>query len=100
MGHPFHNVASFGKRQEYVVIAELLRRGFDVHRTLVDDQGIDCIIRREGEGGLRYLDIQIFTPSRLILTGWFHRKSLSGLPERPGKTRAGTLSTSATSGRM
>lgn len=51
--------ASFGKRQEYIAVAELLRRGFDVYMTLVDDQQIDCIIRIEEEGGPRYLDIQI-----------------------------------------
>ena len=34
----FRSSASFGKRQEFVAIAELLRRGFDVYLTLVDDQ--------------------------------------------------------------
>ena len=38
----YRNTASFGKRQEYSVIAELLKRGFDVYMTLVDDQGIMC----------------------------------------------------------
>jgi hypothetical protein len=51
--------ASFGKRQEYVAVAELLRRDFDIYMTLVDDQQIDCIIRQEKNGELRYLDIQI-----------------------------------------
>lgn len=51
--------ASFGKRQEYVAIAELLRRDFDVYMTLVDDQQIDCVIRQEKDGKLRYLDVQI-----------------------------------------
>ena len=50
------NPAAFGKRQEYAAIAELLRRGFDVYPTLVDVQGIDCVIRLDEE---RYLDIQI-----------------------------------------
>ncbi len=36
----YRDTASFGKRQEYSVIAELLKRGFDVYMTLVDDQGI------------------------------------------------------------
>jgi len=39
----YRNSASFGKRQEYVVVAELLKRGFDVYMTLVDDQGIKII---------------------------------------------------------
>ena len=51
--------ASFGKRQEYVAVAELLRRGFDVYMTLVDDQQIDCVVRQEINGKLRYLDVQI-----------------------------------------
>ncbi len=55
----FRSSASFGKRQEYIAVAELLRRGHDVYMTLVDDQQIDCIIRQEKEGKLRYLDIQI-----------------------------------------
>lgn len=57
----YRDTASFGKRQEYSVIAELLRRGFDVYATLVDDQGIDCIIRLSKK---RYLDVQIKARSR------------------------------------
>jgi hypothetical protein len=55
----FRSSASFGKRQEYMAVAELLRRGHDVYMTLVDDQQIDCVIRQEKEARLRYLDIQI-----------------------------------------
>lgn len=57
----YRNTASFGKRQEYSVIAELLRRGFDVYPTLIDDQGIDCIIRLNSK---KYLDIQIKARSK------------------------------------
>jgi hypothetical protein len=57
----YRDSASFGKRQEYLVIAELLKRGFDVYMTLVDDQGIDCVIRLDDE---RYLDIQIKARSK------------------------------------
>jgi hypothetical protein len=55
----FRSTSSFGKRQEYMAVAELLRRGFDVYMTLVDDQQIDCIIRQEKGNKLRYIDIQI-----------------------------------------
>ena len=55
----YRSSASFGKRQEYVAVAELLRRGFDVYMTLVDDQQIDCVIRQEKAGRLRYFDVQI-----------------------------------------
>lgn len=59
--HRYRDSASFGKRQEYVVVAELLRNGFDVYMTLVDDQGIDCVIRLDHN---RYLDIQIKARSK------------------------------------
>jgi len=40
-------------------MGELLRRGFDVYMTLVDDQQIDCVIRREVKGMPIYIDVQI-----------------------------------------
>ena len=57
----YRNRASFGKRQEYIAIAKLLQRGFDVYMPLVDDQQIDCVIRR---GDHDYLDVQIKARSR------------------------------------
>lgn len=57
----YKNTASFGRRQEYSVIAELLKRGFDVYMTLVDDKGIDCVIRLDDK---KYLDIQIKARSK------------------------------------
>ena len=60
----YRDTASFGKRQEYAAISELLKRQFDVYMTLVDDQGIDCVIRREHDGKLNYLDIQIKARSK------------------------------------
>lgn len=57
----YRDRASFGKRQEFVVIAELLKRGFDVYVPLVDDQQIDCIIRR---GTNDYIDVQIKARSK------------------------------------
>ena len=52
----YRNKVSLGKRQEYVAIAELLRRGFDIYIPVVDDQGIDCVIRR---GDKDYVELQI-----------------------------------------
>lgn len=43
----FRSSSSYGKRQEFVVIGELLRRGHDVYLTLVDDQQVDCVIREK-----------------------------------------------------
>jgi len=65
----FRNTASFGKRMEYVVVAELLRRGYDVYMPLVDDQGIDCILRK---GDSEYIDIQIKARSHdcSLSDGW------------------------------
>lgn len=60
----YRSSASFGKRQENIAVAELLKRGFDVYMTLVDDQQIDCIVRQEKNGQLRYLDIQIKARSK------------------------------------
>lgn len=57
----YRDTASYGKRQEYMAVAELLRRGFDVYMTLVDDQGIDCIVRLNES---TYIDIQIKARSR------------------------------------
>ena len=57
----FRDLASFGKRQEYVVIAELLKRDYDIYMTLVDDQGIDCVIRIDEK---TYIDVQIKARSR------------------------------------
>ncbi|MGC8618856.1 MAG: hypothetical protein ACP5UZ_09045, partial [Thermoplasmata archaeon] len=65
IGNPLYNMAnyrgkkSFGERQEYIVIAELLKGGYDVYKTLVDDQGIDCVIRKDMSNGPRYIDLQI-----------------------------------------
>ncbi|MFI5021614.1 MAG: hypothetical protein ACHQRJ_08180 [Alphaproteobacteria bacterium] len=60
---PFRDNASFGKRQEFAAIAELLRRNYDVYMTLVDDQQIDCVVRLDREPPI-YVDIQIKARSR------------------------------------
>ena len=52
----YRHRASFGKRQEYIAIAKLLKLEYDVYIPLVDDQQIDCIIRR---GDHDYVDLQI-----------------------------------------
>lgn len=60
----FRRLASFGKRQEFIAIAELLKRGFDVYIPLVDDQQIDCVIRKNINGTPVYIDIQIKARSK------------------------------------
>ena len=63
MGNSFRSTGSFGKRQEYIAVAKLLQKGFDVYMTLVDDQQIDCVVRLPGEMP-QYVDIQIKARSR------------------------------------
>ena len=58
------NTASFGKRQEYIAIAELLKRGYDVYMTLVDDQQIDCIVRHDTGVCVKYVELQIKARSK------------------------------------
>ena len=62
-GTSYRSSASFGKRQEYIAVAELLRRGYDVYMTLVDDQQIDCIVRLP-DTPPRYIDLQIKARSK------------------------------------
>ena len=60
----YRDLASFGKRQKFIAIAELLRRGFDVNIPLVDNQQVDCIIRKIVNGKPVYIDIQIKARSK------------------------------------
>ena len=59
----FFNRAGFGKRMEFWIIGEMLRQGLDVYRPLVDDKGIDAIVRRP-DG--TYVEIQIKARSKDI----------------------------------
>jgi hypothetical protein len=60
----FRSSASFGKRQEFAAIAELLKRNYDVYSTLVDDQQIDCIVRLQRDPYPVYVDVQIRARSK------------------------------------
>ena len=62
----FRNSASFGKRIEYWIIGLLLKDGFDVFVPLVDDDGIDAIIRAQNG---RKLDLQIKARSDTVKFG-------------------------------
>jgi len=42
----FRHSAGFGKRIEYSIIAEMLKEGMDVYVPLVDDNGIDAVVRK------------------------------------------------------
>lgn len=66
MNRSFRNSAAFGKRIEYWLIGLLLKDAFDVFVPLVDDDGIDAIIR--GADG-RKIDLQIKARSDTVLFG-------------------------------
>ena len=52
----FRSSASFGKRIEYNVIGRMLMEGLDVYVPLVDDHGVDCIVKNKK--GM-FIEIQI-----------------------------------------
>ena len=62
----FRDTASFGKRIEFSIIGEMLKEGLDVYIPLVDDMGIDAIVRKS-DGS--FLEIQIKARSRDIVFG-------------------------------
>ena len=61
----YRDRASFGKRIEYRIIAELLAANFDVFIPLVDDHGVDCVIKSIQNGSQSdYKEIQIKARSK------------------------------------
>lgn len=46
----------FGKYCEHKIFAELLKKDFDIYLPIVDDKGVDCIIRNNNGS---HIDIQI-----------------------------------------
>ncbi len=69
----FRHSGSFGKRAEYLAIPGLLHRGFDVCQPLVDDRGIDCIVRDDSRGD---------SPSNIALQN--RGRSLEAVPKDAG----------------
>jgi len=49
----------YGKAAEHMVFGALLQAGLDVYSTIVDDQGIDGIIRGQKDGKVAYWDVQV-----------------------------------------
>ncbi len=45
MGIAYRSSASFGKRIEYNIIGKMLMEGLDVYVPLVDDHGVDCVVK-------------------------------------------------------
>lgn len=64
--HPFTNLASFGKRIEHFLIGQMLKEGLDVYLPIVDDKGIDAVVRRP-DGS--FVEIQIKARSKSVREG-------------------------------
>ena len=62
----FRDTASFGKRIEYSIIGEMLKEGLDVYTPMVDDMGIDAVVRKS-DG--TFLEVQIKARSEEVKFG-------------------------------
>ena len=66
MGISFRDSASFGKRMEYNLVGKMLMEGLDVYLPLVDDHGVDCIIKKANG---TFIEIQIKARSSKVTDG-------------------------------
>ena len=66
MGISFRHSAGFGKRMEYNLVGQMLMEGLDVYLPLVDDHGVDCVIKKE-DG--TFIEIQIKARSSEVTEG-------------------------------
>jgi len=66
MATTFRHAAGFGRRMEYWLIGRMLREGLDVYVPLVDDFGIDAVIRK---GNNSFIEVQIKARSNDVLLG-------------------------------
>ena len=64
--HSFTNLASFGKRIEHFLIGQMLKEGLDVYLPIVDDKGIDAVVRRP-DGS--FVEVQIKARSKSVREG-------------------------------
>lgn len=63
---PFRHSAGFGKRMEHWIIGKMLKEGLDVYIPLVDDFGIDAVIRKPNG---QFIEVQIKARSNDVLMG-------------------------------
>ena len=66
MGISFRHSAGFGKRMEYNLIGRMLMEGVDVYVPLVDDHGVDAVVKK-ADG--TFIEIQIKARSRDVAAG-------------------------------
>ena len=62
----YRDTASFGKRMEHYLIGQMLKEGLDCYIPMVDDDGIDVIIRKSAN---EYIEVQIKARSRDVKLG-------------------------------
>lgn len=66
MSISFRHSAGFGKRMEYKLIGDMLMEGLDCYIPLVDDHGVDCIIKKSNG---TFIEIQIKARSNQVVPG-------------------------------
>lgn len=62
----FRHSAAFGKRIEYYLIGLMLKEGLDVYLPMVDDDGIDAVIKKP-DGN--FVEVQIKARSKHVVFG-------------------------------
>ena len=62
----FRDSASFGKRMEHYLIGLMLKEGLDCYMPLVDDFGIDLVIRKQNG---KFIEVQIKARSKTVAEG-------------------------------
>ena len=66
MGNSFRSLAGFGKRMEYKLVGDMLMEGLDCYLPLVDDHGVDCVIKKvDGT----FIEVQIKARSKNVAEG-------------------------------
>ena len=66
MSIPFRHSAGFGKRMEYWIAGLMLKEGIDAYMPLIDDNGIDAVVRRPNG---TFVEVQIKARSNDVQIG-------------------------------
>ena len=66
MSISFRHSAGFGKRMEYKIVGDMLMEGLDVYLPLVDDHGVDCVIKKS-DG--TFIEVQILSLIHIFWRG-------------------------------
>lgn len=62
----YKNTASFGKRAEYSIIAQMLNEGLNCYVPLVDDEGVDVVVKKNDK---TFIMVQIKARSKHVKFG-------------------------------